>query len=183
VANVPDEALIAGLASGDPEVAVTLVRRFQGRVYGLALAITREPDAAEDVAQEAFVRAWRYAASFDPQRGPAAAWLLGITRNVAIDHLRAFGRRLDRPSRDPDRLFAELPSDEIVGAAHDDLELVAAELRRLPADQRETLIAAAYFGFTAREISTAWAIPIGTVKTRLRLAMGKLRAALAQVST
>jgi RNA polymerase sigma factor (sigma-70 family) len=181
--DVSDEALVAGMAAGDPDVAAVFVRRFQRRVYGLALAITRQPEAAEEVAQDAFVRAWRYAASFDPRRGSAAAWLLGIARHVALDHLRAIGRRLDRPTHDPDGLFDNLVGEEALVNPHDDLTTVADELRALPAEQRQALMAAAYYGFTAREISEAWDIPLGTVKTRLRLAMAKLRTVVAEVTT
>ena len=179
--DVSDEALVAGMAAGDADVAAVFVRRFQARVYGLALAITRQREAAEEVAQDAFVRAWRYAASFDPRRGSAAAWLLGIARNVALDHLRSIGRRLDRPTQDPDGLFGNLIGDEALASPNDDLATVAAELRALPDEQRDTLMAAAYYGFTAREISEAWDVPLGTVKTRLRLAMAKLRSVVAEV--
>ena len=173
--DVSDEALVAGMAAGDPDVAAVFVRRFQARVYGLALSITRQREAAEEVAQDAFVRSWRYAASFDPRRGTAAAWLLGIARNVALDHLRSIGRRLDRPTQDPDGLFGTLIGEEALASPNDDLATVAEELRALPDEQRETLMAAAYYGFTAREISEAWDVPLGTVKTRLRLAMAKMR--------
>ena len=181
--DLSDEALVAGLATGDPDVTAAFVRRFQRRVYGLALSLIREHDAAEDVAQVAFVRAWRYAGSFDPRRGPAAVWLLSIVRNAALDHLRTAGRRLDRPTGDPDGLFTSLVGDADVVSPRDDLATVADELRTLAPEQRETLMAASYFGFTAREISEAWGLPLGTVKTRLRLAMGKVRGALAGVTT
>jgi RNA polymerase sigma-70 factor (ECF subfamily) len=179
--DVSDEALVAGVAAGDPDVAAVLVHRFQRRVYALALAFTREPVIAEDVAQETFVRAWRYAGSFDAERGTAAAWLLGIARNVALDHTRTIGRRLDHPSADVDRLLADVIGVDDLVSPRDDLVPILDELRALPAEQRETLMAAAYFGFTAREISVAWGVPIGTVKTRLRSALGRLRDVLAGV--
>ncbi|MEA3183913.1 MAG: hypothetical protein QOJ74_390, partial [Ilumatobacteraceae bacterium] len=90
--NASDEALVAGLGAGDTDVARILIRRYQARVYGLALSIIRDRHAAEEVAQDTFVRAWRYAASFDPRRGSAAAWLLAIGRNTALDYIRARGR-------------------------------------------------------------------------------------------
>src|SRR5258708_6184220 len=83
-----DEALVAGLAAGDASAATALVRRFQRRVFGLAMAVLGDRGLAEDVAQEAFVRAWRHAAAYDPRRGSVATWLLTITRNLAIDTLR-----------------------------------------------------------------------------------------------
>ena len=76
------------MAAGDADAASAFVGRFQRRVYGLALTITGEARTAEDVAQEALLRAWRHAAAYDPRRGSVATWLLTITRNVAIDMVR-----------------------------------------------------------------------------------------------
>src|SRR3990170_3632553 len=88
-----DESLLAGMGSGDPDAATAFVRRFQRRVFGLALAILGDRAAAEDAAQETFARAWRHADAYDPRRGAVATWLLTIARNVAIDHARV--RRSD----------------------------------------------------------------------------------------
>jgi RNA polymerase sigma factor (sigma-70 family) len=179
--DASDEALIAGYATGDGDVARVFVRRFQHRVYGLALAMTRDRTAAEDVAQDTFLRAWRYAASYDPRRGTVAAWLLRITRNVALDHLRRSQRRPDRVTVDAAGAIADLVGDTDVVSPLPDLATVADNLRSLPAEQRETLMAAAYYGMTAREISEAWDLPLGTVKTRLRLALAKVRDVVAEV--
>ena len=84
-----DEALIAGLAAGDRGAATAFVRRFQARVFGLAVTMVGDPAVAEELAQEAFTRAWRHAGNYDARRGRVATWLLSITRNLAIDHLRA----------------------------------------------------------------------------------------------
>ncbi|WP_331716036.1 sigma-70 family RNA polymerase sigma factor [Tessaracoccus coleopterorum] len=84
-----DRDLLAALASGEELAAVEFVQRFEGRVFGLALSITRDRGLAEEVAQEAFLRAWRAAAGYDPGRGSALTWLLTITRNLAIDAVRA----------------------------------------------------------------------------------------------
>lgn len=173
--NASDEALVAGLAVGDTDVARILIRRFQARVYGLALSIIRDRQAAEEVAQDTFVRAWRYAASFDPRRGSAAAWLLAIGRNTALDYIRASGRRLERLPLEPLESLPESVDGAQVGNPHEAIAPVADAVRSLPPEQRDTLMAAAYYGFTAREISEAWSVPIGTVKTRLRLALHKLR--------
>src|SRR6185369_16392138 len=84
-----DEALVAGLAAGDAAAATAFVRRFQARVFGLAVSMIGDAAVAEEVAQEAFTRAWRHAGNYDARRGRVATWLLSITRNLAIDHLRA----------------------------------------------------------------------------------------------
>src|SRR5204863_8978822 len=88
-----DEGLLAGLAAGDADAAAGFVRRFQGRVYGLAVTILGDAGAAEDVAQETFVRAWRHAATYDARRGAVASWLLTIARNLALDPARLKGAR------------------------------------------------------------------------------------------
>ena len=84
-----DEALVAGFAAGDSDAATAFVRRHQARVFGLAVTMVGDPAVAEEIAQEAFTRAWRHAESYDTRRGKVSTWLLTITRNLAIDHLRA----------------------------------------------------------------------------------------------
>jgi RNA polymerase sigma-70 factor (ECF subfamily) len=180
--DVSDEALFAGYAAGDPHAAAVFVRRFQTQVYGLALAIVAVPTDAEDVAQEAFVRAWRYAASFDERRGSVAAWLLRVTRNVALDHLRARGRRAEPVGELPADLLAD-PDDlaeDVAGAVgrRADAARVAGLMRSLPDAQREALVAVTMLGLTTREVSRMASIPQATVKTRVRLALRKLRAEL-----
>jgi RNA polymerase sigma factor (sigma-70 family) len=177
--SASDEALVAGLASGDREAALVLVRRFQSRVFGLALSITRDRGTAEEAAQDTFLKAWRYAASFDPRRGPAAAWLLTIARNAALDQARGRGRRRDRLESEP--------FDDVAGAAgidspYEELAPLASAVRALPEEQRAVLMAAVYHGLTTREIGEAWHLPVGTVKTRLRLALAKLRELFVEVT-
>jgi RNA polymerase sigma factor (sigma-70 family) len=170
-----DESLLAGLAVGDAAACTAFVRRFQRRVYGLALGLVGDSGAAEDVAQEAFVRAWRHAQVYDARRGSVATWLLAITRNLAIDTLRM--RR--PPPADPESILA-LPQvgpavDDTVAASHA-VAALGNVLRRLPDEQRRALLLAAFYGYTAREISEAEGVPLGTAKTRIRSAMLKLRA-------
>ena len=86
-----DEALVAGFAAGDTDAATAFVRRYQARVFGLAVTMVGDPTVAEEIAQEAFTRAWRRADSYDARRGRVVTWLLAITRNLAIDHLDPFG--------------------------------------------------------------------------------------------
>ena len=181
--NASDEALVAGLAVRDQDVALVFVRRFQARVFGLALSITRDRLAAEEVAQDAFMRAWRYAAGFDPRRGTAAAWLLTITRNAAVDHVRARQRRLDGTELASLETLTDLAGDDRGATARAEVADMAGAVRALPIEQREVLIAAAYLGYTASEISEAWDVPLGTVKTRLRLAVHKLRNAIGEMTS
>lgn len=170
-----DETLLAAMGAGDADAAAVFVRRFQSRVYGLALTMLRDPDVAEDVAQDTFVRAWRHAATYDARRGRVPTWLLTIARNAALDRARS---RAVTPV-DPDVVTAELdraaPDDGLDVADRDYLRSAVAAL---PDDQRRALVLAMYAGRTAREIAELEGVPLGTVKTRIRAAMGKLRTAL-----
>jgi RNA polymerase sigma factor (sigma-70 family) len=175
-----DESLLAGFATGDPRTAAAFVRRYQGRVYGLALTIVRRPAIAEEVAQETFARVYRHAANYDPRKGRVSAWLLSIARNLAVDVTRM--RRLEPV--DPELLAAELsigstsPGVDEVGIQPDERDRLRAAISELPSDQRSALVQAAYIGRTAQEISDREEVPLGTVKTRIRTAMQKLRSEL-----
>jgi RNA polymerase sigma factor (sigma-70 family) len=176
--GLSDEALLAGLTFGDAEAGRAFVQRFQSRVFGLALAILRDPALAEDIAQEAFLRAWRHGPSYDPRRGTVAAWLLRITRNLAIDALRL--RRAE--VMDPDVLAGLVPPDDasVEEAAMTSASAAAVRraLRSLPEEQARALMLAAFYGRTAEEISRAEAIPLGTAKNRIRLGLRRIRALL-----
>jgi len=175
-----DEALLSGLAAGDSDAATAFIRRFQARVYGLVLAIVRDEGTAEEVAQETFMRAWKHARTYDPRRGRVSTWLLTIARNLAIDVVR-----VKRPQPlDPDLVASKLqqagvtgsPADE--GAPPDERERVRDAIAELPPEQRRALFLAAYLGRTAKEIGELEDLPLGTVKSRIRTAMLKLRDSL-----
>jgi RNA polymerase sigma-70 factor (ECF subfamily) len=181
-AGLGDDALIAGLVVADGAAATEFVRRFQAKVYGVALAVTREATLADDVAQEAFLRAWRSAATFDSRRGTVIAWLLTITRNAAIDAVR--GRRsvpTDGEHLDA-LLHATLGGDVTAESAttHVDADRAVERLRRLPADQARAVALAVYGGCTAAEIAGREGVPLGTAKTRIRTGLRRLRAASAE---
>jgi RNA polymerase sigma-70 factor (ECF subfamily) len=177
-----DEALLAGLANGDREAAAAFVRRFQKRVYGLALGIVGDAGTAEDVAQEAFTRAWRRADGYDARRGRVLTWLLTITRSAAIDVVRL---RRAQPM-DPELLTArlQLRQDGTNGADRGlaERELLRDALAELPAEQQRAIVLATYFGRTAGEIGQLEGVPLGTAKTRIRTALTRLRATLEEVA-
>jgi RNA polymerase sigma-70 factor (ECF subfamily) len=140
--------------------------------------VLRDPVLAEDIAQEAFLRAWKHGQSYDPRRGTVAAWLLRITRNLAIDALRL--RRAE--VMDPDVLAAVAPpstvSVEDAAVTSEAVGAVRRALRQLPEEQARALLLAAFYGRTAEEISRSEAIPLGTAKTRIRLGLRRIRAQL-----
>lgn len=177
--SVSDDALVAGLATGDRDAASAFVRRYQRRVFGLARTIVADDRAAEDVAQEAFVRAWRHAASYDPRRGSVVAWLLTITRNLAIDAVRVRRPIALEPAAivGLDPVSDERDTHELAQLADDTARLHAA-LARLPEEQHRAIVLAGLLGYTAREVGEVEGIPLGTAKTRIRTALIRLRAAL-----
>jgi RNA polymerase sigma factor (sigma-70 family) len=169
---VSDESLVAGLASGDPGAATAFVRRFQARVYGLALTMVGNGAVAEEIAQETFTRAWRHAAAYDARRGRVSTWLLSIARNLSIDHLRA-----KRPQPlDPEAIRNAEQALWTTGAGGSEGETfeLREALGQLPEEQRRALLLTALFGYTAREIGGIEEIPLGTAKTRIRSALKKV---------
>jgi RNA polymerase sigma-70 factor (ECF subfamily) len=177
--RAPDVALVSALSLGDETAATAFVRRFQGPVFGMAISITRDRALAEDVAQEAFVRAWRAAASYDQRRGSVLTWLLTITRNVAIDAIRA--RRSAPVEADQMEL---LLSTTLRGSNPDGtggrVEALAAvqRLSRLPIDQARAVVLAVIGGRTAAEVAEHEGIPLGTAKTRIRAGLLRMRLAM-----
>lgn len=174
----PDDLLLAGLAAGDADLSAAFVRRFQHKVFGVALAVLGDVRQAEDVAQQAFERAWRHATVFDARRGSVGAWLATITHNLAVDTVRA--RRTDPV--DPAQLEAllepETGSPEGAALRAESAAELRAALRSLPVEQTRAIVLAAFRGMTAREIAAAEGIPVGTAKSRIRIAMHRLADAL-----
>ncbi len=176
-AEQSDEVLLAGLGAGDPDLAVTFVRRFQRIVFGVAQAITGNPATAEDVAQRAFEQAWRHAPVYDSQRGSVRAWLTTITRNQAIDAVRARAAVPMDPDDLPIVLAAMTDNPERATVAHESAERLRKALAGLPAPQARAVAMSGCYGLTARQVADTEGIPLGTAKTRIRDGMQKLRAA------
>jgi RNA polymerase sigma factor (sigma-70 family) len=175
-----DAALLAGLALDDDGAALAFVRRFQAAVYGLAMTITRDPVLAEDVSQEVFLRAWRAAGTYDVRRASVLTWLLTITRNAAIDAVRA---RRATPTDDEvlTRLVDDTlhPPDLEESTLHRiETEEAVSRLRDLAPEQARAVVLAVLGGCTAREVSEREGIPLGTAKTRIRTGLRRMRAAL-----
>lgn len=173
-----DDALLAGLSTGGADVGLAFVRRFQRQVFGVALAVVGDPALAEDVAQQAFIRAWRAAPAFDPRRGSVRSWITAITHNLAIDATRVRKATPLDPS-DLVRLMGAGPDEpEAWTMQEESASDLRAAIGCLPPEQGRAIVMAGVYGLTAQEVADAEGIPLGTAKTRIRSAMAKLRAAL-----
>ncbi|MGI9014709.1 MAG: RNA polymerase sigma factor [Phycisphaerales bacterium] len=173
--QLTDEQMIAAIGRGDEAACRLFIDRFGGRMNGLIISIIgRRSGDCDDVLQRALIKAWKSASAYDPSLSSVAAWSLMIARSVAIDHLRKVRRQDDNVSKMQETMQAE----DSESAA--DTPLLLAEvgdeiLRRLPREQLEALTLAFYRGMTHREVAAAQNVPMGTVKTRIKLAIDKLR--------
>ncbi len=177
--DVPDDLLLAGLAAGDPRLSVAFVRRFQGAVFGVAVAVVGDGRLAEDVAQQAFERVWRHAALFDPRRGSVRAWLGTITHNLAVDAMRARPPTpVDPRSLDP-LVTTVTVTPEHAALAGESWAQLRAAIGGLPPEQARALEMAALRGMTAVQVANAEGVPVGTAKSRIRAALRGVRAKVA----
>jgi len=175
-----DQALMSRMAAGDRAAAGDLYDRYGRQVYALALRMLQDGSAAEDVTQDVFLKVWRNAARYEPQRGRVATWILHMAYTTAVDLLRL--RRRASPSR-----FEELPDQPDLSAdpaADAETAVLGSQVRealmRLPPEQRQALEMAYFGAMTHQEIAGHLAIPLGTVKGRLRLGLEALRQFLLQ---
>ncbi len=181
--RLSDDALLAAVALEERDAVAVFVRRFQRRVYGLAITVTGDATLADDLAQITFERAWRYSGTFDPRRASVTTWLLTITRNLAIDAMRVQRAVPFDPEMISQLLPPSLGVDPQQSAVDaDQLGRLGSELAALPADQRRAVLLATVAGRTALEISQIERIPLGTAKTRVRTGLRRLRAAVAEVT-
>jgi RNA polymerase sigma-70 factor (ECF subfamily) len=182
--EISDEELMQRLFVRDRHAFEQLFERYGDLVYSTALRVLRDPHLAEDISQEIFVRLWRKPDSYVAERGRFLTWLISVTRNRAVDEVRARGRRQRYETASPEQQERELPATEAIDPAlnaqlAEQRRVVRAALADLPPEQRQVIELAYFGGFTQQEIADRLAQPLGTVKTRIRLGMQKLRGALA----
>jgi RNA polymerase sigma-70 factor, ECF subfamily len=179
IAQISDADLLRSVSRGDEDALAALYDRYHAILFGLLLRIIHNRAEAEDVLQEVFVQVWQRAHDFDESRGKGFTWLVTLARSRAIDRLRSLGSRartVEEATKDA--------SDIVVADAVDDAidkergEVVRAALRELPDEQRLTLLLAYFEGFSQSEIAEKTDTPLGTVKTRMRAGMLRLREVL-----
>ncbi len=173
------EALLRLVARGDQAAFERLYDRVAGPVLGVVLRVLRDPAQSEEVAQEVLVEVWRTASRFDPARGGAATWILTMAHRRAIDRVRSAQAATDRDAKVA-QLDHSPAYDEVSEAVEARLERdqVRRALESLTDLQREAVRLAYYGGYTYREVAELLDVPLGTVKTRLRDGLSRLRDAL-----
>jgi RNA polymerase sigma-70 factor (ECF subfamily) len=192
-----DAALVGAVVGGSQDALAALYDRHAAAVFGLAVRLTDDRQVAEEVVQETFLALWNRAELFDPAMGSLATWLHAIARNRAVDRLRAAGRRprlvaLEPADSDDGRgsPIDRLPEGHVIGGAAPDAApdeaaeraelgaLVRGALEAMPEDERTPIVLAYRDGLTQSEIAEQLGWPLGTVKTRTRRALARLREAL-----
>lgn len=177
LSRLADEELMTLVAALDADAFEVIYDRHSGAAFALAFRISGSRPAADDVCQEAFMAAWRSAGRFDARAGSVRGWLLTIVHNRAIDHLRRATRLRDRTIADDsaaERVAAPDDTEAAAIALHASAE-AAGLLERLPDDQRRVVELSFFSGYSHSEIAGLLELPLGTVKTRMRMGLEKLR--------
>ena len=181
--KLADEDLMTLVERKDPDAFEVLYDRHGGAAYSLAHRIVGDPQAAEDVTQEAFLSIWRSGARFDPARGSVRSWALGVVRNRSIDALRRQSGKAPKLDYDDDAVIAAQPAGELTDSEairRETARRVRGAMRELPQEQSEVIGLAYFGGFTHSEIARMLSMPLGTVKGRMRLGLEKIRLSLAE---
>ena len=179
LAPLSDEALLSLVASSDEAALAELYDRFGGVAYGLALRILRDESLAQDAVQEAFLAVWRTADRFLAERARASTWILTLVHRRAVDLVRREDRRRGEP-------LEGAPEPAAPGTVEEEAtvrfqrRVVQEALRQLTPEQREALELGYYGGLTQSELAERLGQPLGTIKSRMFTALGRLRELLAQ---
>jgi RNA polymerase sigma-70 factor (ECF subfamily) len=179
-AALDDQTLLAQVAAGSTAALEVLYQRYGRVVYGVALRIVGAAELAEDIVQETFWRVWRRSGTFQAGRGQVGSWIFGIAHNLSIDELR---RQRARPSSvydtDDTPLLREIEDArmDVAGEAQENerRRLISAALQQIADEQREAIELAYFGGLSQSEIAERLQSPLGTVKTRIRLGLRRLR--------
>jgi len=180
-----DEAVLLAIQRREDVALAELYDRYGRLAFGLAYRVLGERGGAEDVVQEAFLAVWRHAARYRPERGGARSWLLAIVHNAAIDRRRGrFKRESTDVELDSVAFALETDAEDTFAVVAEGIraEQVRAALTVLPVEQRQTIELAYFGGLTHQEIAERTGAPLGTVKSRMRLGLLKLRALLADAA-
>ncbi|HEV7397462.1 MAG TPA: sigma-70 family RNA polymerase sigma factor [Pyrinomonadaceae bacterium] len=174
-AQTADIALLHAIAKRDEAALASLYDRYRLILFGLLVRILGSREEAEDILQEVFIQVWRRAADFDAERGKPFTWLVTLARSRAIDRLRQLSARERLATASAQEAPPEASDAASDTYRSEQKEIVAGALGQLPEDQKQTLLLAYFEGLTQTEIASRLNTPLGTIKTRMRTGMIKLR--------
>ena len=174
--------LILDIGSGDERALEVVYDRYAQRIYSLAMSMLKDDGLAEDALQEVFANIWQKASSYRPEMSAPGTWIMSVAHHKIVDFYRARRRVSDRTAEPEPETLLRIP-DHRISVEQEvergfDAQLVRAALMELPEQQRQPLYLSAWHGYSQSEIARMLDIPLGTVKTRMRLGMQKLKAAL-----
>ncbi len=176
--------LVSAMAAGNQQAMGELYDRTSSLIHAVALRMLANPQDAEEVVLDVFMKAWRNAPSYTPERGSVTAWLVMMSRTVAIDRIRsrhAQPRTLDLSGSDFFPEIAVSPDNPEAATAHNQWrQRIHAAMADLPPEQREALLLAFFGGLSHAELSERLDLPLGTIKTRIRLGLKRLRGVLGE---
>ena len=182
-ASDPLASLVAAIAAGDQQAMGDLYDLTSGLIHGVTLRILENSHDAEEVTLDVYMKAWRNASQYSEGRGSVTAWLIMMARSVAIDRIRSRGARpraLELTGAEAGRLFDRHATPELTAAHHESYARVEAALSQLSREQREVLILAFFAGLSHAALAHRLSLPLGTVKTRIRLGLLRLRTLLGE---
>ena len=177
--QLDDHTLVDRIVQGDKEALSVLYDRYVRLVYSLSIRIVEKPGVAEEVTQDVFMTLWSRGSSYKSERGPFSAWLLSITHNRSIDELRKSRRQAKLPTVEIDEAFIVSAggNDQVpdIVLAQLDREHLLGVMEKIPAAQKQVIFMAYFQGLTQSEISQSLGAHLGTIKTRMRLGLQKMR--------
>ena len=180
--DLRDEQLMTLIANGKKDALEVFYNRYTSSVFSLARYILKDHGLAEEATQDIFLNLWLKASSYDPQRGTPRAWFMSVAHHRIIDVIKSRKRAAQSTNQVPHELLDLHPSSQ--ESTEDEVERnltreqIFGALASLPEEQREVIVLAYFGGYSQSEIATRLSQPLGTVKTRVRLGMQKLRAVL-----
>ncbi len=182
--DLRDEQIMTLIASGEKDALEVFYNRYAQPVFSLARYMLRDQSLAEEATQDIFLNLWLRAASYNPERGTPKTWFMSVAHHRIVDIIKSRRRRLQLTSSTPHELLDIRPAEgySTEEAAHRNMvrDEILEALRQLPEEQRRVLVMAYFEGYSQSEIARVLGNPLGTVKTRVRLGIQKLRAIMTQ---
>lgn len=170
--TINEANLISEFKAGNQAALSYIYDAYSGALYGVLLQMTRNPDLSRDLLQEAFIKIWKYHSKYDESKGALYTWMLNLTRNNCIDYLRSKRNKNQNQNQELDNHVYGMESHSTFDPNHIGLRAV---VDNLPAEQKQVIDLAYFGGYTQKEISEEFDIPLGTVKSRAKAGMEKLR--------